>query len=207
MMAEIQARQLALAFALGLFLGLFYDVYRVWFRHGGRTASKTVGDILWWLVALVLSAVALYHINGLALRGFALAMVALGCVTEQLFLSRRVFLFADSLAHLLLGVFRRLLGLMFRLTELLLWPLSFAVELLFRLGVKSVRLLQWLFSVFWRLLRFLTMPLWRPLLAVKSWLLRKVNNLLKKCRMRLKTKPPQGEGDATSVGEDNDLPA
>ena len=76
--AELQAIQLAAALGLGLGLGFFYDVYRVWFRQLRGRFWPALGDIVWWLVALGLAFVGLYHINGAELRLPVLVLTAAG---------------------------------------------------------------------------------------------------------------------------------
>lgn len=76
--SEMQAVQLGLALNLGVVLGLWYDMYRVWFRHCRGRIWRGVGDILWWVAALGLSVVALYHINGVELRLPVLLLVVAG---------------------------------------------------------------------------------------------------------------------------------
>lgn len=166
MTAEIQAAQLGLSFALGLALGLFYDVYRVWFRAAERRWLRSLGDIVWWLAALFLAAWAMYRINGLALRGFPLALAMAGCVVEQVLISPCFFPLIRRLCGGLLAVGRRLFGLLRRLLELVLTPLVWPVELAFRLMVIVKRLSARLLGAVLRLLKWLTAPLWRPFLKL-----------------------------------------
>lgn len=175
MTAEFQAAQLVLSCCLGLGLGLFYDIYRVWFRAPGGRWLKGLGDIVWWLLALAVAAAALYHINGLELRLFPLALAAAGCCLEQALISPRFFPLLEGVCRFGLRLFRRLLRLLRRLLECLLLPLVWPVELAFRL----VLLLKGLLLRLLRALRDLLLWLLRPVLRPLRRLYRRVRRRLK----------------------------
>lgn len=164
MTADIQAVQLALSFGLGLLLGVFYDVYRVWFRASGRRWLKGVGDIIWWLLALLLAALAMYRINGLQLRAFPLVLAALACLAEQALISPRFFPLINAVCRFFMRLCRKIRRLLRQLIEFLLQPLVWPVELAFRLLLvmrclllglcgRAVRLLMWLGAPFIRVAR------------------------------------------------------
>lgn len=127
------AGELAAAFALGVGLGLLYDVYRVWFRQAGKRRIRALGDIVWWLLAFVLAAVALYRINSLELRGFTLALAVAGAVAEQAWASPRFFPLSERVCAAIRHCLRRIWRLICRATELLLSPVVWAVAFILRL--------------------------------------------------------------------------
>lgn len=168
MMAEIQAMQLVLAFALGAALGLFYDIYRVWFRAPGRRCIKGLGDILWWLAALLLAAVGLYYINGLALRGFTLALAAAGCLLEQLLITPGFFPLISRVSRWLVHLAGGVCRLLYRLAELVLLPLSYAAELLFRLLLLLWAVVRRLAYLLRRFGLLLVRPFWLAYARIKK---------------------------------------
>ncbi len=98
--SELQAVQLALALMLGVALGFWYDIYRVWFRRCRGRMLRGAGDILWWLSVLILSVVALYHINGIELRVPVLLLVAGGLSLYMGLLSPVLFPLLQNVARL-----------------------------------------------------------------------------------------------------------
>lgn len=180
----IAAEQLAAAFGLGVGLGLLYDLYRVWFRRARRPWARAVGDIAWWLCALVVAAGALYYINGLALRGFTLALAAAGAVCEQASISPRFFPLGEWVCHRVVQWVCALGRFFRRAVECGLTPLVWLVELAFKLVG-----LVWLVAcrvggILGRPVRWLTAPVWRPVVRcvrrvkrrlAKMWLVRAQN--------------------------------
>lgn len=202
MTAEIQAAQLAWSFALGVGLGLLYDVYRVWFRAAGRRWLKAVGDIIWWLAALLVAAWAMYHINGLALRGFPLALALLGCVVEQGLISPQFFPLMRRLCGGLLAVAGRLLGIFRGLLELLLTPLVWCVELVFRLLVIAKRLLLCVFGLVFRVLKLLTSPVWLPIVKLGRRVRRGVRRRIRAMLTDKSTNAAEGSGENEEIPEE-----
>ena len=166
--AELQAVQLASALVLGLVLGLFYDVYRVWFRTEKKHISRGLGDVLWWLAALLMVAAALYHINGLQLRAAPLMLVAGGVVLQQGVISPWTFPMLQRLVWLLVRTVRLLIRIMHRVLAIALLPLLWVVELLFRLTMLVHRLIRRLWGVICRLLAWMTAPITKPLRLLVS---------------------------------------
>lgn len=158
----IAAEQLAAAFGLGVGLGLLYDVYRVWFRRARRPWARAVGDIAWWLCALVLAAWALYYINGLALRGFTLALAAAGAVCEQAAISPRFFPLGERVCCRGVQWVRAFGRLFLRAVEAGLTPLVWLVELAFKLVGLVWRVACRVGGILGLLVRWLTAPIWRP---------------------------------------------
>ncbi len=169
--AELQAIQLAAALGLGLGLGFFYDVYRVWFRQLRGRFWPALGDIVWWLVALGLAFVGLYHINGAELRLPVLVLAAAGVCLYMGLLSPLLF---GCLGRLLLGLWHLLAwlgGCFGGALALLLSPLVWLVELFFRLT-----LFIW---HFWQ-------KIWHILVKIGSFLLRPWRRLAHKLHKSLK---------------------
>lgn len=180
----IAAEQLAAAFGLGVGLGLLYDVYRVWFRRARHPWARAVGDIAWWLCALVLAAGALYYINGLALRGFTLALAAVGAVCEQAAISPIFFPLGERVCRRVVQWVCALGRLVRRAVECGLTPLVWLVELAFKLVGLAWRVVCRVGGILGRLVRWLTAPIWRPVVRcvrrarrrlAKMWLLRAQN--------------------------------
>ncbi len=176
--AEFQAVQLVLAFALGLALGVFYDVYRVWFRGAHRRAAKGLGDIIWWLLALSLAAGAFYRINSLSLRAAPLALALLGVAVQQGLISPWAF----PLLQRFCRAVGRFLGWLFELLQravaFLLLPLVWPVELAFRLLLVLARLVRRVTSLFGRILRWLFAPPLRLARRVGGAVKRRLRRLL-----------------------------
>lgn len=169
--AELQAVQLAAALVLGLGLGLFYDLYRVWFRQVRGRFWPALGDIVWWLSALGLAFAGLYQINGAELRLPVLALTAAGVCLYLGVCSPVLF---GWLGRLLLGLWRLLAGLggcFSGALALLLSPLVWLVELFFRLTL-----------LFWQICR----QIWHILYSLFGWLLRPWRRLGHKLHKALK---------------------
>lgn len=161
--AAQQGFELAGAFVLGLLLGVLYDVYRVWFRATTGTIRHTVGDVLWWLLALGISLAVLYRLNGLEVRGFVLLLAVLGCTAQQLLLSPKLFGGMEKLFCLILRWWRGVWRIFHRAVELLLTPVVWAVEIVFRLLRLVVRLCRGVGRTVLGLLSWLLIPLFRPI--------------------------------------------
>lgn len=162
MTAEVQAVQLLCSFGLGTGLGVFYDIYRVWFRAPGKKWLKGMGDMLWWALALAAAAGALYHINGLELRLVPLMLAAAGCIIEQALLSPRLFPAIDGLCRFVLRCCRAVGRFLRRVIEFLLYPLVWPVELAFRLLLFIRKLAVGVLKKLRDLALWLLRPLLRP---------------------------------------------
>lgn len=138
---EHAACQLGGALLLGLALGLLYDLYRVWFRRAGR--MRALGDIGWWLLALAVALPVLYRIDGLALRGFTLALVALAAAGEQLLISPHFYPLGQRACARLLRLIGWLARLIARVVELVLLPLVWLADSLLRMLSLLAWLLWW----------------------------------------------------------------
>lgn len=138
--AELQAVQLALALALGMSLGLFYDAYRVWFRSIRHPLWRGIGDIVWWAAAFGCSAAALYYINGMQLRLPVLALALAGVCLYMGFFSPVIFPLLSRLLGLLCRLVCGLLRLLGRLLALLLLPVVWVADALLRLAELLLRL-------------------------------------------------------------------
>ncbi len=152
--------QLLLAFALGVGLGAFYDLYRVWFRGARSRPMRGLGDLLWWGAALFLAAGALYRIDALALRLPPLLLALLGVAVQQACISPWAFPLLQRCCRFIGRFWRGLRRLWQRAVAVLLLPLVWPVELAFRLLLLLARLLGALFGRIEGLLRRL---LARPL--------------------------------------------
>lgn len=137
--AELQAMQLAMAMCLGLGLGFFYDVYRVWFRRVKLRWLAGAGDIIWWGLALLLAMGGLYRINGLELRFPVLALTVAGVCVYMGLLSPVIFPLLWRLLGGLWRVIKWLGGCFAGALGLLLCPLVWLVELAFGLGQLGVQ--------------------------------------------------------------------
>ncbi len=176
--AEFQAVQLVLAFALGIALGVFYDVYRVWFRGAHRRAAKGLGDIIWWLLALGLAAGAFYRINSLSLRAAPLALALLGVAVQQGLISPWAFPLLQRFCRAVGRFLGWVTQLLQRLVAFLLLPLVWPVEVAFRLLLAFARLLRRVTSLLGRLLRWLFAPPVRFLRRVGGAAKRRLKRLL-----------------------------
>lgn len=185
--AEFQAVQLVLAFALGLGLGTFYDVYRVWFRGAHRRAAKGLGDIIWWLAALSLSAWAFYRINSLALRAAPLALALLGVAVQQWVVSPWAFPLLQRFCHAMGRAIRWVMQLLQRVVAFLLLPLVWPVELVFRLLLLLARLVRRVTRFGGRILRWLFAPPVR--------FLRRAGGAVKRRLQRLWAAPPEEQAE------------
>ena len=169
--AELQAVQLVLALGLGVGLGFFYDIYRVWFRQLRGRFWPALGDIAWWLAALGLAFGGLYHINGVELRLPVLALTAGGVCLYLALLSPLLF---GVLCKLLLGLWRLLVwfsGCFAGALALLLSPLVWLVEIFFHISRLIWHILTWVCQF---------------LAGVLAWLLRPWQRLAGKIYKRLK---------------------
>lgn len=168
--AELQALQLAMSLCLGLGLGFFYDIYRVWFRkvQVRDRLLAGVGDILWWVLALVIAMVGLYRINGLELRFPVLALAAAGVCVYMGFLSPVIFPLLWRLLGWLWRAAKWLGRCLCDAMELLLCPLVWLVEL----GFGILGLLGCLLRLVGRILggavRFLLRPFGDLVLYIKK---------------------------------------
>lgn len=144
--AELQAVQLALALVLGLGLGFFYDLYRVWFRSARGAIRKGVGDIIWWLLALTYSLVALYKINGMELRLPVLVLAAAGVCLYMGFFSPVIFPGLHRLVGWMVHIVRWLWRMLGRLLALVLLPVVWAADAVLRLLGLILWILGWPFA-------------------------------------------------------------
>ena len=176
--AEFQAVQLVLAFVLGVGLGIFYDVYRVWFRRTQARAVKGLGDIIWWLAALGLAAWAFYRINSLSLRAAPLALALLGVAVQQWLVSPWAFPLLQRFCHAAERFLGWVMQLLQRAVAFMLLPLVWPVELVFRLLLVLMHLVRRLMNFLERILRWLFAPPVRFLRRVGGAVKRRLKRLL-----------------------------
>jgi spore cortex biosynthesis protein YabQ len=182
--AEWQAVQLGLCFVLGLALGLFYDVYRVWFRSERRGGLRGLGDVCWWLAALLLVVLALYRINGLELRLPSLAAIAAGVCLHLGLLSPHVYPLLYRLFRAVFHLLADVCRLMARLLTLLLTPFVLVVEMGFRLLLVLRAVLKWL----GRLICRLTAPIRKLIRKILARPARFGLRILRKIKVKLQNK-------------------
>jgi hypothetical protein len=183
-----------------LALGLFYDVYRVWFRSERRGVLRGLGDVCWWLTVLLLVAAALYQINGLELRLPTLALIAAGVCLHLGLLSPHVY---PLLYRLFRGLFRLLAGvgkILSRLLTLLLTPFVMVVEMGFRLLLVLAAVLKWLWHVVCRLTSPIRKLLRKIICKIFSRPACCLRSGLRKFRIKLKNKR-ESHNNITESGE------
>ncbi|MEW6661788.1 MAG: spore cortex biosynthesis protein YabQ [Bacillota bacterium] len=142
---QLQLKAFASMVAMGLFIGLTFDLYRAWrsIARPGRLTT-TVGDFLVWLVLTPTVFTIMLISNGVDLRAYVFVGVFLGIGVYLRFLTRtmvvlwRRFLVVSGKAFRWLG---KVMGWPFRLLAFLLrWPLGLCSLLLWHLwrGIKWI---------------------------------------------------------------------
>ena len=122
---------------LGFVLGILYDFYRVWFRHGRTKLVIAIGDGIFAFVALVLTFVALLCLNWAEIRFYIILALGLGILIYLKWVSPR-----------LLPFWQRFFGLFYKLLKAILKFLGRAVLII----IKPV---IWLSILLYRILYFI----------------------------------------------------
>ena len=142
--ASLQAAQILCAFGLGLTLGLFYDFYRIWLRKGRKKVAAAVGDVLWWIFALLWAFFWLLQINWAELRIPVVLMVFLG-LGLYIFCFSPIFLPLFTKMWQGVAAILRFLGqTLVQALQLFFAPVVFCSGLCYRLFYRAERGTGWL---------------------------------------------------------------
>lgn len=131
--AALQCAQMLCALGLGLSLGMFYDIYRIFIKKQHGRAWCWFGDLIWWLSALAWSFWVLVKISWADLRIPIIIAVFAGILVYLYYFSPALSHVYKRTAEITVKIIKKLFSVIIRILSIIFFPLVFITGGIYRI--------------------------------------------------------------------------
>ena len=140
--AALQCAQMLCALGLGLSLGMFYDIYRIFIKKQRSKAWCWFGDLAWWLLALVWSFGILVKISWADLRIPIIITVFAGIFVYLYYFSPVLSDLYKKVVNLAVKTIKRIFSIFIRILSIIFSPLVFVTGLAYKIVYGIISLIK-----------------------------------------------------------------